>query len=278
MNIGPSGNNLNVNEIFAKLDAMDGGGADGKIEASIWNAFADVAGGKHIKNFINKDNAIKSISAYIARASEDVKNKISDFVKNSNASSTNNTSATGNCSTTNTIETLDAGTFRLGLIDLWREKNAPAIKQAKEEQPKLEEKIGTKASNGMSYKEAQGIMRRLYSLFGSGVAVTKTIESFLKIPSHDQIEWLGEVLSSMPSNRKRVKECYGLFLKAKSAIYELERDNPDILQSYKKYSDNKDKYGSEIYTKETWKNEVEQMELWDSLTGVDTTSQIRTDD
>ncbi len=278
MNIEPSGNNLNVNEIFAKLDAMDGGGADGKIEASIWNTFADVAGGKHIKNFINKDNAIKSISAYIARASEDVKNKISDFLKNSNASSTNNTSATDTSSTANTIETLDAGTFRSRLIDFWREEEAPAIKQAKEEQPKLEEKIGAKASNGMSYKEAQGIMRRIYSLFGSGVAVTKTSESFLEIPSHDKIEWLGKVLSSLASEKERAKELYELFSEAKSAIYELEKNNPDILQSYKKYSDNKDKYGSEIYTKETWKNEVEQMKRWDRLTGVDTTSQIRTDD
>lgn len=265
MNIGPSGNNLNVNEIFAKLDAMDGGGADGKIEASIWNTFADVAGGKHIKNFINKDNAIKSISAYIARASEDVKNKISDFVKNSNI---DNTKATGNSSTTNTTSKTDEDSTISRMI----EERETAIKQAKEEQPKLEEKIRVKASNGMSYKEAQGIMRRINSLFRHGVAVTKTMECLLEIPSHDQIEWLGEVLSSMPSNRKRVKECYELFLKAKSAIYELERDNPDILKNYNEYYENKTKYGKKIYTEEEWKHEVWQMELWDSLTGVDTTS------
>ena len=85
-------------------------------------------------------------------------------------------------------------------------------------------------------------------------------------------------MSSLASKKERAKELYELFSEAKSAIYELERNNPDILQSYKKYSDNKDKYGSEIYTKETWKNEVEQMKRWDRLTGVDTTSQIRTDD
>lgn len=259
MNIGPSGNNLNVNEIFAKLDAMDGGGADGKIEASIWNTFADVAGGKHIKNFINKDNAIKSISAYIARASEDVKNKISDFVKNSNI---DNTKATGNSSTTNTTSKTDEDSTISRMI----EERETAIKQAKEEQPKLEEKIRVKASNGMSYKEAQGIMRRFFVRLAYGSLGMQ--ECLLPIPSHDEIEWMGKCLSS----NERSKAGYELFLKAKSAIYELERENSDIFKNYKKYYENKFNYRKAIYTEEAAKNEVEQMKRWDRLAGFKTPS------
>lgn len=261
MNVGPSGNNLNVNEIFAKLDAMDSRGTDGKIEASIWNSFADVAGGKHIKNFINKDNALKSISAYIARASEDVKNKISDFVKNSNASSTNNTSATDSSSTANTTgETVEES----DIIKKWK----AGIKQAKEEQPKLEEKIGAKASNGMSYKEAQGIMRRLVGRWGR--AMVATMEGLLSIPSHEEIEYL-ESAMSQPSFIGQFRDQLELLRKAKSAIYELERENPDIFKNYKKYYENKSRYGKKIYTEGAWKNEMEQMKRWDRLTRIDTT-------
>ena len=51
--------NLNAAELFKKLDAKDGK-VDNKIQASIWNEFADTAGGNRINNCIQKENALKS--------------------------------------------------------------------------------------------------------------------------------------------------------------------------------------------------------------------------
>lgn len=70
---------LNANDIFARLDAADGKN-DGRINKSIWNAFAAIAGGKEINNFIEKTNAIRSISSYLSKASDEVKAKISEYL------------------------------------------------------------------------------------------------------------------------------------------------------------------------------------------------------
>ena len=77
--INPS--SLNASDIFAKLDAADGQ-ANGKIDKSVWNAFAEAAGGNQIKNYIEKDNAIKAIGRYLANASEEVKENVSGFLDN----------------------------------------------------------------------------------------------------------------------------------------------------------------------------------------------------
>ena len=60
------GNNVQWNKKLAEeLDAADGK-KDGKIKASIWNGFMEKTGssGKHIKNFINIDNASRSFNYY----------------------------------------------------------------------------------------------------------------------------------------------------------------------------------------------------------------------
>ena len=75
--------NLNAAEIFDKLDAADGK-KNGKIDKSIWNAFAEAAGGNKIKNFIEEKNAVASIGRYLAKASDDVKQRICDYLGNVN--------------------------------------------------------------------------------------------------------------------------------------------------------------------------------------------------
>lgn len=58
-----------VRDIAKELDKKDNGGEDNKIEASIWNEFVADKGGKQIRSHISLDNAIKSITTYLARNS-----------------------------------------------------------------------------------------------------------------------------------------------------------------------------------------------------------------
>jgi len=67
--------------IAMALDAKDGK-SDGKISASIWNEFVADKGGKTIQNSINMDNAIKSISTYLARNAESMKENVNNLASN----------------------------------------------------------------------------------------------------------------------------------------------------------------------------------------------------
>ncbi len=67
--------------IAMALDAKDGK-SDGKISASIWNEFVADKGGKTIQNSINLDNAIKSISTYLARNAESMKENVNNLASN----------------------------------------------------------------------------------------------------------------------------------------------------------------------------------------------------
>ncbi|MCQ2739317.1 MAG: hypothetical protein MJ237_03725 [bacterium] len=62
-------NNTLAGSIAKKLDAQDGA-TDGKISASIWNAFVADKDGKTIKNSISIENAMKSITTYVVRKAE----------------------------------------------------------------------------------------------------------------------------------------------------------------------------------------------------------------
>lgn len=53
--------------IALELDKKDSHGEDGKIEASIWNKFVEDKGGKQIRNSITLENAVKSITTYLAK-------------------------------------------------------------------------------------------------------------------------------------------------------------------------------------------------------------------
>ena len=79
-NLGNNNFQIKANAVFQTLDAKDKGGADGRIEASIWNEFADKVGGKHINQYITQQNAVKSINAYIKRGGEIVKQAIYDYL------------------------------------------------------------------------------------------------------------------------------------------------------------------------------------------------------
>ena len=73
--------NFDAKKIFNKLDAADGK-KDGKINKSIWNEFAAAAEGNTIKNYIEEENAIKAIERYLAKANDEVKGKVADFLNN----------------------------------------------------------------------------------------------------------------------------------------------------------------------------------------------------
>lgn len=73
-------NNLTniAKEIVSKLDANDKK-SDGKIEASIWNKFVCNKQGNEIHNYINKENALKSVIAYIKREAAKTGQQIEDI-------------------------------------------------------------------------------------------------------------------------------------------------------------------------------------------------------
>ena len=73
-------NNLTniAREIVSKLDAEDKK-SDGKIEASIWNKFVCHKQGKEINNYINTENAVKSVITYIKREAAKTGQRIEDI-------------------------------------------------------------------------------------------------------------------------------------------------------------------------------------------------------
>ena len=54
-------------QLADRLDESDKKGKNGRIEASVWNEFVKDKGGKTISNYINIDNAIKSLIVYLCR-------------------------------------------------------------------------------------------------------------------------------------------------------------------------------------------------------------------
>ena len=59
--------NTLAKQIAAALDEKDKQGKNGKIEASVWNQFVQDKGGKQISNFININDAVKSLVVYLYR-------------------------------------------------------------------------------------------------------------------------------------------------------------------------------------------------------------------
>lgn len=70
--------NLLTNDLFSKLDLKDGK-QDKLIDNSVWNDFADIAGGKKINNYINKERAVVSIKSYIKRSDENTLMSMAKF-------------------------------------------------------------------------------------------------------------------------------------------------------------------------------------------------------
>ena len=66
-------------QLAQQLDAADGK-KDGKISASVWNSFVDGKGGKDIKNYINVENAMNSITSYAVKNSQSSGTKIDDLM------------------------------------------------------------------------------------------------------------------------------------------------------------------------------------------------------
>lgn len=74
-------NTTSAGKIVKSLDNMDNGGSDGKIEASIWNAFVADKGGKTISNAISIENALKSITTLAIREGHKLGENTNDLTK-----------------------------------------------------------------------------------------------------------------------------------------------------------------------------------------------------
>lgn len=71
--------NLNAKNIFAALDAKDGK-QDGKVQKTVWNAFAEISGGNKIRNYIEEKNGVNAIGRYLANANDTVKTNIMSYL------------------------------------------------------------------------------------------------------------------------------------------------------------------------------------------------------
>ena len=78
--VNPLLNGTLAGKIAQKLDAADGT-KDGKIEKSIWDAFAQEHGGKTIKEFIDVESAMKSITTYVVKNAKTAGKAVNDLAK-----------------------------------------------------------------------------------------------------------------------------------------------------------------------------------------------------
>ena len=82
MNLEVLLNTTTAGQIAKALDAKDKGGADGKIEASVWNAFVADKGGKSIRYSISIENAMKSITTYVVRKNAEQNGNVEELAIN----------------------------------------------------------------------------------------------------------------------------------------------------------------------------------------------------
>ena len=78
--VNPLLNSTLAGQIAQKLDAADGT-KDGKINASIWNEFAQEHGGKTIKESIDVETAMKSITSYVVKGAGKAGKAVNDLAQ-----------------------------------------------------------------------------------------------------------------------------------------------------------------------------------------------------
>ena len=78
--VNPLLNKTSAGQIAQKLDAADGT-KDGKINASIWNEFAQEHGGKTINESIDVESAMNSITTYAIREAKKADKNINDLAQ-----------------------------------------------------------------------------------------------------------------------------------------------------------------------------------------------------
>lgn len=76
--INPILKNTSAYKIAENLDKQDGT-ADGKISASVWNEFVKDKGGKEVNEFINIEDAMKSITTYAIRGAKVAKTTVNEL-------------------------------------------------------------------------------------------------------------------------------------------------------------------------------------------------------
>lgn len=195
--------NMSPEVIFAKLDSLDNKGADEKIEASIWNKFADIAGGKHIKNEINKSDALKSISSYLAKATDEIKQNIKAFIW---------------------TESLITET----MTPEQKELHNMSDKDLKNKYEELSQQfIKTKSSAGMSYKEARFKLGELWSRVARASITPLASDSKL---DEKQLQYLEKGIKTY------FPEYIEDFYAAKETIEEFENTDPEFSNKYEHFT------------------------------------------
>lgn len=191
--------NMSPEVIFAKLDSLDNKGADEKIEASIWNKFADIAGGKHIKNEINKSDALKSISSYLTKATDEIKQNIQAFIWK---------------------ESLITET----MTPEQKELHNMSDKDLKNKYEELSQQfIKTKSSAGMSYKEARYKLWELWDRVANAQLNPLPFDSKL---DKKQLQYLENGIKAY------FPEYIEDFYAAKETIEEFENTDPEFENKY----------------------------------------------
>lgn len=191
--------NLNPEMIFAKLDSFDTKGSDEKIEASIWNKFADLAGGNHIKKEICKEDALKSIANYLARATDEIKENIQGFIWKEELITEN-------------------------MSPEKKELHNMSDQDLKNKYNELSKQfIETKSSAGMSYKEARYKLWELWDRVANAQLTPLPVDSKL---DKKQLQYLENGIKTY------FPELLEKFNSAKKTIEEFENADPEFENKY----------------------------------------------
>lgn len=165
--------NFDTKEIFNALDAADGK-KDGKINKSIWNEFAAAAEGNTIKNYIEEENAIKAIERYLAKANDEVKGKVADFLNNPEMAAEGNKVAeeapvqkNDNASTSKPEETENYEGYSFGKEDLPPQYGSNRLRppityrHTTTTEQERKEALSFQGPNGRTYVQAMKVIKEL---------------------------------------------------------------------------------------------------------------------
>lgn len=210
-------NNASAATIANVLDAKDGN-TDGKIKASIWNEFVADKGGKTIQYEINLDNAVRSITTYLARTGQNVNDLASEWLTKAQESNAN-------------IK-LSNKTLKSGNLTITVDPSGKEIYEFIKDQ---------KGSNGYTYMEASKIVDDIELKARRGWGNHTYVDSNGKKRSNSLLAEVG-LAPNAPYREENMayvmKECVSMgiltqeevdmYYKAKADFQEIRRNNPDI--------------------------------------------------
>lgn len=226
---------ININNyarlIAQKLDSQDSNAGDNKIEASIWNKFVADKGGKTINNNITLDNAVKSISSYLANNAKSLGKSVEalaqEWLGGKPALNADNLAASLAENNQKDVK-LETDPDKI------KEKHEKAMAELKAKYNKtLEIAQKEKASNGLTYEKATDIMaeirRKLNDISFVFIAKDENDRgSWHRNTDEEFITLLEQICNTQKEYSEQLKQLLQEFKNAYAAKKELEEKYPDL--------------------------------------------------